>query len=625
MTYKYIKLLGATTIMMVSASAFSQCSECTPDLSCQAIDGFPTLCPDILPNGTAGEYYQSVATFNMPENVVDPGSGLEASLESIFIASITGLPFGLELTPDSPSGYYYPSNGDNYGCATICGTPLSAGEYFVTISVNVIATAFGFEQTLTESFTLPLTINPGETVANASFSVSENSGCDPLTVEIENLISGAGVSYNWDFGGPSNGSIINLELLTDNYPAETTWIITDSNGDLLISGGPYAEGQTIYNEQICVGPGGYTLSINDSYGDGMQYEGIIGSYVLTDGSGNILAQIVEGGNFGANATHNFTIDDSNLVGGCVLNSANPSVVYDEPGLYTISLATTVTQLTLTSLDIIELGDGWGEDFEEGFFGVLDPDPYFVLSGDLSFTSSVITDQETPIFDNLSVPLTYGENYNVTFYDQDGVITSDDNLGTASFYATGSGIYTIYGGGNVAIINITESISAEFYDEEIITVFENLDVWADVDGDGYGDPSTPVNGCNPDNTTPFAYNGEDCNDADASMYPGGSGTFEGVDNNCDEMIEGDEEMAIEGCMDPLASNYNPSASISDDSCIYIDCLGDFNFDGTITVNDLLTLLAEFGCSENCMTDMNSDEFVSVADLLALLAIFGTSCD
>jgi hypothetical protein len=167
--------------------------------------------------------------------------------------------------------------------------------------------------------------------------------------------------------------------------------------------------------------------------------------------------------------------------------------------------------------------------------------------------------------------------------------------------------------------------SEFYDEEIITVFENLDVWADMDGDGYGDPSIPINGCDPDNTTPFAYNGEDCNDEDASMYPGGSGTFEGLDNNCDEIIEGDEEIAIEGCMDPLASNYNPSASVSDDSCIYIECLGDFNFDGTITVSDLLDLLAEFGCSENCITDMNADEYVSVADLLALLAVFGTSCD
>jgi hypothetical protein len=624
MTLKCIQLLGAAVAMMVSASAYSQCNECAPDQSCQAVDGFPTLCPLILPAGTAGEYYESVATFNMPANVIDPGSGLEASLESIFIAGITGLPFGLELTPDSPDGYYYPSNGDNYGCATICGTPLSAGEYFVTISVNVIATAFGFEQTLTESFSLPLTINPGETVANASFSVSENSGCAPLTVDVENLISGAGVSYSWDFGGPSNGSIINLELLTDNYPAETTWMIMDGNGELFISGGPYADGQTTYNEQICLGIGNYTLNINDSYGDGMQFEDVIGNYVLTDGGGNILAQIVEGGNFGANATHNFTIDETNLVNGCVLNTANPSVLYDEPGSYMISLATTVTQLTLTSLEIMQLGDGWGGDAED-FFGLGNPDPYFVLNGDISFTSSVVTDQMTAEFNDLNIPLSYGENYNVTFYDQDGPFTSDDNLGSASFYATGSGIYTIYGGGNVAIITITETVSAEFYDEEIITVFENLDVWADIDGDGFGDMNMPINGCASSNTTPYAFNSEDCNDGEASIYPGAPGTYEGIDNNCNELVEGDEVLAIEGCLDPTASNYDLSATVSDDSCLYIECPGDFNFDGIISVTDLLDLLAEFGCSEGCLTDMNGDDFVSTADLLSILAIFGTVCD
>jgi len=355
----------------------------------------------------------------------------------------------------------------------------------------------------------------------------------------------------------------------------------------------------------------------------MQFEGVIGSYVLTDGGGNILAQIVEGGNFGANATHTFTIDESNLVGGCVLNSANPSVLYDEPGSYMISLATTVTQLTLTSLDIIQLGEGWGNDVEEGFFGLLPPDPFFVLDGDVSFTSASVTDEETPVFNNLSVALTYGENYDVSFYDED-LITGNDYLGAASFFATGAGVYTIYGGGNVAIINITETISAEFFDSEIITVFEGLDVWADLDGDGYGDINSPVNGCDPTNTTPYAFNSEDCNDLEALMFPGGVGTLSGIDNDCNTIIEGDEILTIEGCTDPLAENYEPSATVNDESCIYSTCFGDFNNDGVITVTDLLELLADFGCTSDCATDLNEDDLVSVADLLQILAVFGTIC-
>ena len=75
-------------MIMVSASAFSQCSSCTPDYTCVA-DGFPVLCPSVLPDGTTGEEYLATATFNMPGSVVDPGSGITATLESITITSIT--------------------------------------------------------------------------------------------------------------------------------------------------------------------------------------------------------------------------------------------------------------------------------------------------------------------------------------------------------------------------------------------------------------------------------------------------------------------------------------------------------------------------------------------------------
>ncbi len=48
--------------------------------------------------------------------------------------------------------------------------------------------------------------------------------------------------------------------------------------------------------------------MNDSYGDGLQYGGVVGDYELTDDQGNVLATIVAGGNFGSQATHNFCVE-----------------------------------------------------------------------------------------------------------------------------------------------------------------------------------------------------------------------------------------------------------------------------------------------------------------------------
>ena len=621
MTFKYLQLLGAATVMMVSASAFSQCSSCTPDYTCVA-DGYPVLCPSVLPDGTTGEEYLATATFNMPGSVVDPGSGITATLESITITSITGLPFGLTLTPSNPSGVYYPSNGEDYGCATICGIPLAAGEYFVNINVAVVASAFGITQNISESFSLPLSIIQGAGGGNSSFTATPTTGCSPLTVDVSNSISGSGVSYSWDFGGPTSGTSLSFNILTDDYPAETTWLITDENGATVMSGGPYATAQTLYAESICVGAGNYTLSVNDSFGDGMQYGDVIGDYNLSDGDGNILAEIVPGGNFGTQGLHPFTISPTSTPGGCILTSSNPTVIYDTPGVYTMSLATTVTELTLTGLNITTLAGGWNGDVEENLFWG-SPDPFFVLEGDVTYTSDWIGDTETPNYTELSIPLSYGGSYSVSFYDEDDV-SANDFLGTANFIASAPGEFVINGGGTTATITVTETISAEFFDSEIITVFEGLEVWADLDGDGYGDINSPVNGCDPTNTTPYAFNSEDCNDLEAFMFPGGAGTLSGIDNDCNTIVEGDEILAIEGCTDPLAENYNPSATVNDDTCIYAICFADFNNDGVISVTDLLELLADFGCTSNCATDLNDDDLVSVADLLAILSVFGTIC-
>lgn len=59
---------------------------------------------------------------------------------------------------------------------------------------------------------------------------------------------------------------------------------------------------------------------------------------------------------------------------------------------------------------------------------------------------------------------------------------------------------------------------------------------------------------------------------------------------------------------------------------LDCFGDINGDESITVDDLLQLLGEFGqdCTAGCDADINGDDQVDVNDLLDLLGVFGEDC-
>ena len=91
----------------------------------------------------------------------------------------------------------------------------------------------------------------------------------------------------------------------------------------------------------------------------------------------------------------------------------------------------------------------------------------------------------------------------------------------------------------------------------------------------------------------------CDDANAAVHPDAPGTGEGIDNNCDGILSTDEE--------------DPSS-----------CPEDLNQDGSITVADVLAVLAEFGCTTDCSVDVDDNGTVNVSDVLALLAAFDTDC-
>lgn len=121
-------------------------------------------------------------------------------------------------------------------------------------------------------------------------------------------------------------------------------------------------------------------------------------------------------------------------------------------------------------------------------------------------------------------------------------------------------------------------------------------FADNDGDGFGaGPVVELCAVTPG----FVTNSSDCDDTNNAVFPGASGTGEGIDNNCDGEVTGDE--------------------------VSSGCLGDFTGEGLINVDDFLILLSDFGCTSNCQADVTGDGIVGTPDLLFFLSNFGNSCD
>jgi|GEM_PF-7113227 len=100
---------------------------------------------------------------------------------------------------------------------------------------------------------------------------------------------------------------VNVDILTDDYPGETTWTIVDEDDNVVAEGGPYGAQNTDFNETVTgLDSGCYTFTIFDSYGDGICCDFGNGSYsVSCASSGTVLKS---GGNFGSEESVFFCIN-----------------------------------------------------------------------------------------------------------------------------------------------------------------------------------------------------------------------------------------------------------------------------------------------------------------------------
>ena len=242
-------------------------------------------------------------------------------------------------------------------------------------------------------------------------------------------------------------STVLFELKTDQYPEETTWVVKNSSGQTLYSGGPYnGQANTVFNETWdlpeldC-----YEFIIYDAYGDGICCSYGNGYYELMDENNIVL---IEGGEFGSEETKSFERFDASVVtanfmadvtailegesvqftdlssgdittwewtfeGGdpATSNDQNPMVTYNIPGIYDVSL--TVSNATSSNTFVqedyitVDALSGLQEITVEGF--VVYPNPF-------------------DNFTNISLNIIEANNVSILVYNLMGKVVYESNEG-----------------------------------------------------------------------------------------------------------------------------------------------------------------------------------------------------
>ena len=108
-------------------------------------------------------------------------------------------------------------------------------------------------------------------------------------------------------GAPGGGTLTNtnLTITFDDYPRETDWVLTNSGGQTINSGGNYTSRNTTINIATALAPGCYTLRFTDTYGDGMCCAYGNGSFTLRNTANNTI--LTSGGSFGRSVSRSFCV------------------------------------------------------------------------------------------------------------------------------------------------------------------------------------------------------------------------------------------------------------------------------------------------------------------------------
>lgn len=232
--------------------AYSQCAPCTAGLTACPVAG--GLC-NKSDTGMANQPYQSVIRFYLPSILRDPSLLAQCSgcsyikLRKVKITGLTNLPSGITnynfdkvLAPYK--GYYNVEAGDTLGCVSICGTPIAAGRYIISVNLLADVTAVGTpignvdqnNNSLTYTDTLYILPDTSGSVASFTFGGIRES-CDSVRACFNATLAAPSPNitrYNWNFGNGTTSTALNPGCVTYNQPSTSNVVLKTSFYDYYI-------------------------------------------------------------------------------------------------------------------------------------------------------------------------------------------------------------------------------------------------------------------------------------------------------------------------------------------------------------------------------------------------------
>ena len=423
--------------------------------------------------------------------------------------------------------------------------------------------------------------------------------------------------------GPCVPTLVNINL--DQYPEETSWAITDSLGNIVFSGGPYTNVPD-YEPQFkfkCLPPGELTFTIFDLYGDGLEgslWGGNNGSYYVMQCGDTVVY-----GNdpaFGNDTSHTWYADTClppPPVYGCM---DDDYVEYNE--LATIDDSSCVTLKIYGCID----STMYNYDSLANTMDYIDQCNYDLILHDLVGNGWVGTrleiwqDADTSIFYMTNGG--FNQAYNLDLYAPEEVYIKLFVSQQAQQTAIECG-FTLIGPDEDTIISIQPPFIIPFYMYEANTfcgdiceeyVYGCLDTLAFnyVDSANTADDCYYYPGCiSPAyleyhiDTANAYYTDINIQDSCETLAIFGCTDSTAYNYNSTANVDNGGCVAyIYGCMDPTMFNYNPLATAPDTCIPYIYGCTDptmFNYDANANTDNGSCIEFIYGCTDSTMFNYN----------------------